>query len=525
MAFTKLAAGVVAAAVMAVAAAQAQTASVSGTVPAPAPRANVDGGTVVGVQQPDGLTVFKGIPYASAPVRDLRWQPPQGVLPWAGDLPADRFAPMCLQQLRAKNSIFYLGEEASSEDCLYLNVWSTAKPADRQPVMVFIHGGGWTAGAGSMSLYSGETLAKKGVVVVTFNYRLGGLGFFAHPELTAEGNGNSGNYGLMDMIAALKWVKSNIGQFGGDPASITLYGQSSGATAISILQTSPLAPGLFHRVIGQSGGYALAGPLPTRAEAEHAGVAAAEKIKAKSLKELRTFGGDTINAIVSNPRPVVDGVVLSQQPSEVYGAGKQLAMPLLIGSNADEGTAYPVVLNAATFTDDANKRYGVEAGRLLSLYPAKTDAEAAASSYALMRDRTFASPMRRWAVQEARIAPVYMYHFSRVHPFVDGLGYLQQTPATAFGAYHGAEMAYAYGTLDVVNRFGKTREWTEDDRKYSDAMTSYWTSFAKKGDPNTAGQPAWPPYKPEEEQVLIFGKEIKPGELPNKAQLDFFKGP
>lgn len=520
MAFTKLAAGM-AAAVMAVTATQAQTTA----TPTPAPRANVEGGAVVGVQGPDGLTVFKGIPYASPPVRDLRWQPPQGVLPWAGDLPADRFAPMCLQQLRAKNSIFYTGEEASSEDCLYLNVWSTAKPADRQPVMVFIYGGGWTVGSGSMPLYSGEHLARKGVVVVTFNYRLGGLGFFAHPELTAEGKGTSGNYGLMDMIAALKWVKANIAQFGGDPGSVTLYGQSAGSVAISLLQTSPLASGLFHRVIGQSGGYAIAGPLPTRAEAEQAGVTAAEKIKAKSLRELRTFGGDTIMSVVTNPRPILDGAVLPQQPSDVYGAGKQLAMPLLIGSNADEGTAYPVVATAAAFTDDANKRYGVEAGRLLSLYPAKNDAEAAISSYALMRDRTFAAPMRRWAMQEARIAPVFMYHFSRVHPFVEGLGYLQQTPATSFGAYHGSEMAYAYGTLDVFNRFGKTREWTEEDRKYADTMMGYWTSFAKKGDPNAAGLPAWPPYKPEEEQVMLFGKDIKPGELPNKAQLDFFKGP
>ena len=521
MAFTKLAAGVVAATVMAVAAAQAQM----GTVPATAPRANVEGGTVVGVQQPDSLAVFKGIPYAAPPVRDLRWQPPQPVLPWVGDLPADRFSPMCLQQLRAKNSVYYQGEEASSEDCLYLNVWSTAKPADRKPVMVFIYGGGWTVGSGSMPLYSGEHLARKDVVVVTFNYRVGGLGFFAHPELTLEGKGASGNYDLLDMIAALKWVKANIAQFGGDPGSVTLYGQSSGSVAISLLQTAPMAAGLFNRVIGQSGGYAIAGPLPTRDDAEKAGVAAAEKIKAKSLKELRTFGGDTIMSVVTNPRPIVDGALLQQQPSEVFGNGKQLAMPLLIGSNADEGTAYPVVWNAATFTDDANKRYGVEAGRFLSLYPAKTDQEAAGSSYALMRDRTFASPMRRWALQETRVAPVFMYHFARSHPFVEGMGYLQQTPATNFGAYHGAEMAYAYGTLDALNRFGKTREWTEEDRKYADAMMGYWTSFAKKGDPNTAGLPAWPAYKAEDEQVMIFGTAIKPGELPNKAQLDFFKGP
>ena len=321
------------------------------------PRAKVEGGAVFGVQTGE-LASFKGIPFAAPPVRELRWQAPQPVKAWQGDFVADRFSPMCLQPLQAKNSIFYLGEEPSSEDCLYLNVWSTAPigrngEGDKRPVMVFIFGGGWTIGSASLPLYSGEHLAKKGAVVVSMNYRVGALGFLAHPELTAEGGGASGNYGLMDIIAALKWVKANAAAFGGDPGNVTLYGQSAGSSGIALLAASPQAAGLFHRTIGQSGGYAIQGPLGTLAEAEKAGIAAAEKLKAPSLKALRNLGGDAIMNGDNNLRPIVDGKLLAQQPAEVYAAGKQMAVPLLVGSNADEGTVYPVVMTPAAFESDA----------------------------------------------------------------------------------------------------------------------------------------------------------------------------
>ena len=488
------------------------------------PRVQIEGGSVVGVRT-GTLASYKGIPFAAPPVRELRWRAPQPVAAWQGDLVADRFAPMCLQPLRPKNSVFYPGEEASSEDCLYLNVWSTAAAGDKRPVMVFVYGGGWTIGSAALPLYGGEGLAGKGAVVVSFNYRLGALGFFAHPELTAEAGGASGNYGLMDMIAALAWVKANIAQFGGDPANVTLYGQSAGSTAISLLETSPQAAGLFHRAIGQSGGYAIAGPLPSLGEAEKAGVASAEKLKAVSLKALRNLGGDAIVNGDNNLRPIVDGKVLPRQPSEVYAAGKQMAVPVLIGSNADEGTAYPVVVSPAAFEADARKRYGERADALLQLYPARTDEEARAASYALMRDRTFAAPMRRWGAEQARVAPVFMYHFSRGQPFVEGIGYAQQTPAAKLAAYHGSEMAYAYGTLDVLNRAGPTRAWSDADRKYADAMMGYWVTFARNGDPNAEGLPAWPAYKADSEQVMVFGPQMKSGDLPNKKQLDFFKEP
>jgi para-nitrobenzyl esterase len=485
------------------------------------PRVEVEGGAVVGTRT-GALASFKGIPFAAPPVRELRWKAPQPVVPWQGDLAADRFSPMCLQALRPKNSVFYLGEEASSEDCLYVNVWSTAAADDKRPVMVFIYGGGWTIGSASLPLYDGAPLARKGAVVVSFNYRVGALGFLAHPELTAEGHGTSGNYGLMDMIAALKWVKANIARFGGDPGNVTLYGQSAGSVAIALLATAPQAAGLFHRAIGQSGGYALGGRLATLAEGEKQGVAAADKLKAPSLAALRNLGGDAIIAGDNGMRPVVDGAVLPQQPIEVYAAGRQMKVPVLIGSNADEGTAYPVVMTPAAFEADARKRYGAAADTLLGLYPARTEDEARAASYALMRDRTFAAPMRLWGVEQSKVAPVFMYHFSRVHPFVDGVGFLQQTPGRKMGAYHGAEMAYAYGTYDVLNRFGTTRAWTDADRKYSDAMMGYWLAFARMGDPNAEGLPAWPAYKPDGEPVMLFGAEIKAGMLPNRPQLDFF---
>lgn len=496
-------------------------ATASAQAQGPAPRVAIDGGAVVGVQRGD-VASFKGIPFAAPPVRDLRWRPPQPVAGWHGDLVADRFGPMCLQPLRARNSVFYLGEEASSEDCLTLNVWSAAKPEDRRPVMVFVYGGGWTIGSGSLPLYDGEALARKGAVVVSFNYRVGALGFLAHPELTAEGNGTSGNYGLMDMLAALQWVKANIAKFGGDPANVTLYGQSAGSVAVSFLQASPAAKGLFHRAIGQSGGYNLGGPLPTLADAEKRGTEVATRLKATSLAQLRALGGDAIVNGDNAQRPIVDGRVLPEQPALTFANGKQVAMPTLVGWNADEGTAYPVAKPAASFRADAEARYGADAGKMLALYPAADDVQARAASYALMRDRTFAAPVRRWASEQAVVAPVFLYHFSRVPPFVDGLAYAQQAPASKLGAYHGAEMAYAYGTLDVLNRLGRTRAWTDDDRRFSEAMMGYWVNFARTGNPNGEGLPAWPAYRVDREQAMLFGGTIAPGPLPDKPALDFF---
>ncbi len=491
--------------------------------PKPTAPVQVEGGVVIGLN--DGsVASFKGIPFTAPPVRELRWRAPQPVVPWQGVRAADRYSPMCLQPLRAKHSVFYIGEEPMSEDCLYRNVWTPAAGDAKRPVMVFVYGGGWVVGSGSMPLYAGDGLARKGAVVVTFNYRLGALGFFAHPELSAEsGNAASGNFGLMDIVAALKWVRANIARFGGDPDNVTLYGQSAGAVAISLLQVSPMAEGLFHRVIGQSGGYTLGGPLPTLAAIERKGVAAAEKLKAPSLQALRNLGGDAVMAADNAYAPNVDGYVLRAQPAETFGAGRQMRVPALVGANADEGTPYPVAMTAAAFADHARTRYGQRADALLALYPARTDDEARAASYALHRDRTFAVPVREWATAQARVAPVFVYHFARVPPFVADLNYQQQSPASHLGAYHGAEMAYAYGVLDSLNWNGRVRDWTDADRKLSDVMMTYWVNFARTGDPNGPGLPAWPKYAVDAERVMRFADDARAGDLPNKPQLDFFR--
>ncbi|MBR0751790.1 carboxylesterase family protein [Bradyrhizobium jicamae] len=489
------------------------------------PPIEITGGSVVGLRD-NGLSVFKGIPFAAPPVRELRWKAPALVVPWSGVRIADRYSPMCLQALRAKNSVFYLGEEPSSEDCLYLNVWSPdVRPDAKLPVMVFIYGGGWVIGSASLPLYSGEHLARKGVVTVSMNYRVGALGFLAHPELSAESDHKaSGNYGLLDMIAALNWVRDNIARFGGDPANVTVYGQSAGAIAISLLQASPLAKGLFHRAIGESGGFALGGPPPPLAEAEKDGVKLMDKLKAASIKELRDQGGDVITAAGFAARPVVDGYALPKPPAEVYRAGEQMRVSVLVGSNSDEGTAYPVAMSASAFVESAKQRYGERADALLKLYPASTEDEARASSYELHRDRTFASAVRGWAREQSLISPTFSYYFSHVPPYAAGLSYQQQSPAIKLGAYHGAEMAYVYGTMDTLNFNGTTRNWTDADRKLSETMSTYWVNFAKTGNPNGNGLPAWPTYDAAQEQVMLFDEAVHAGALPNKAKLDFFLG-
>ena len=481
------------------------------------------GGKVVGVVE-TGLNVFNGIPCAAPPVRNLRWRDPQPAAPWSGTRIADRFSPMCLQSLRPKNSVFYLGEEASSEDCLYLNVWAPRAGQPKKPVMVFIYGGGWTIGSASLPLYSGDGLARKGVVVVSFNYRVGTLGFLSHPELAKESpDGTSGNYGLKDMVAALQWVKANIASFGGDPHNVTVYGQSAGSAAISILMTSPKARGLFQKAIGESGGFGTGERMLDRSAAEAAGTALGAKLNAASIAELRNLGGDVIVATANTSRPIVDGTFLPRQPDEVFKAGGQMVIPILVGSNANEATVYPVARKPDAFRSDATKMFGERAGELLALYPASNDAEAATSSYNLFRDRIFAGPVRAWAKAQSGVAPVFMYHFAHPQPFVAGLGFQQQSSAAKFGAYHGAEMAYAFGNLDVLNALGKTRDWSEADRQLSLTMSTYWVNFATTGDPNSKGLPEWPRYRAADEKVLFVGDTLSVRDIPNKPQLDFLE--
>ena len=461
--------------------------------------------------------VYRGIPFAAPPVGELRWKAPQPPASWQGVRQAMEFAHACWQTpYPAAARIFQTELPTLSEDCLYLNVWTTAKSAkQRLPVMVWIHGGGFTRGLGSSSAYDGEILARKGVVVVTLNYRLGIFGFFAHPDLTAESEHHaSGNYALLDILAALHWVKRNIASFGGDPDRVTVFGESAGSWAVNLLMASPRAKGLFHRAIGESGGCFF--PLKTLAEAEKAGLQLAttlgaaqdalKTLRAKSAEELLRAGSE------ETVRPLVDGWVLPQQVYTIFAEGKQTDVPLLVGSNVDEGTALVpqgVNLKAAMFVAGVRQRYGNLADHFLKVYPAGSDEEAVASFYAAYRDQVFGWEMRTWARMEAKSGHhrAYLYYFSRRPP---------GPQSRRFGAFHASEIAYVFGN------FVWPFPWEEADRELSDAISSYWVNFAATGDPNGAGLAKWPAYNPATDQSLEFGDRISVRSELNKPGLDFF---
>ncbi|MBV9632918.1 MAG: carboxylesterase family protein, partial [Xanthobacteraceae bacterium] len=382
------------------------------------PIVKIDTGKLSGVACRDGVSVYKGIPYAQAPVGDLRWKGPQPAQPWTGVRRADAFGPRCVQPSRRENSISYFGPEPESEDCLFLNVWTPASGTDAKlPVMVWFHGGAFYIGSGALGLFDGEYLATRGAVIVTINYRLGRLGFLAHPELTRESS-FSGNYGLLDQLAALQWVQRNIAAFGGDPGCVTIFGQSAGSISGSLLMPSPLATGLFHRVIGQSG--ALFGPvaescntgdsIQALAAAERTGVEFAHALGARSLAELRARSareiqlahrrGGTGSGSNNNPSdaargvfdtnwPIVDGHVLPQSPFDLFSQGRQNDVPLLSGTVANEGTTMPCVETLHAFEAQARADHGEEADHFLRLYPAGSDHEAREASRTAFSYRNF----------------------------------------------------------------------------------------------------------------------------------------
>ena len=476
----------------------------------------VEQGLVSGVAGASaGVRVFKGIPFAAAPVGDLRWRAPQPPTPWAGVRAADRFSANCMQRA-ANGGAFppYGGDRSAttmSEDCLYLNVYTAAVSATaKQPVMVWIHGGAWTSGAGG--IYQGEDLARKGVVVVTVNYRLGVFGFLAHPELTKESaNGSSGNYALLDQIAALRWVKTNIAAFGGDPSRVTIFGESAGSWSVHNLVGSPLAKGLFHRAIGESG--ARFSITTTLAEAEQAGVKFAGSIGASNLAALRARSADELQAAagfqsVSN----ADGWVLPGSMIEIFAAGKQNDVPVLIGSNRDEGSIFTSESTTVdTFKETTRRRFGPDAEAVLKLYPAGSDQEARRAQAHLMRDQTFGWEMRTWArmQQQTGKSKVFLYYFTQVPPLPN---------ADWLGAQHGAEIPYA---MNWPNGSQATKvAWTETDRKFAEQVSSYWVNFAATGDPNGKGLPAWPAYSRAAERAFELGPSIGAIPIPNAAALD-----
>jgi para-nitrobenzyl esterase len=481
----------------------------------------VETGLVSGVPgERPGITVFKGIPFAAPPVGELRWRAPKAPAAWTGVRQADAFGNDCVQR---KSGAFgpwsaeYISrsgmEGGSSEDCLYLNVWTPAKAAgEKRAVLVWIHGGAFTSGSGGVPVYDGEGLAAKGLVVVTINYRLGVLGFLAHPELTKESSSKaSGNYGLLDMIAALRWVQRNIAAFGGDPGRVTIAGQSAGAFAVHFLVASPLAKGLLHRAIGQSGG-ALMGS-PSLKEAEEAGVAFVRARQAKGLAELRALTPDALAAGAGDGMrfgPIADGYAVPKDVRAVFEAGDQNDVPTLVGWNQDDNVMFGPPLKAEAFKKMAAKTYGEAAGAFLKAFPADTDEQAAASQKALSRDQIFAGQSRAWARLQGRTgrSRVFVYEFARTAP---------GTPEQRlFGAFHSGEIAYA---LDTLAKW--SRPWEPVDRELAGTMSTYWANFARTGDPNGDGQPEWPAFAVGTEKALRLGETVEAVAAPHAAELDF----
>lgn len=458
----------------------------------------VEQGQLSGVpgSTPD-VRVYKGIPFAAPPVGDLRWRAPKPAADWPGVRKADQFSATCMQTPYPEGSLYRSEPQPVSEDCLYLNIWTAAKSAsDKRPVMVWIHGGAFTRGSGSLPTYDGENLAKKGVVVVTVNYRLGAFGFFAHPELTQESeHHSSGDYGILDEIAALQWVQKNIAGFGGDAKRVTIFGESAGSWAVNVLVASPLAKGLFQRAIGESG--ANFNKMAVLADSEKNGARAGtiKELRAKSAEDVMKMQGYSVN---------VDGWLLPADVNTIFEKGQQNDVPVLIGSNADEGTAFvPAKVTVAGLQATAKQRFGAKAEEFSKIYPATSDEEAWVASAHLMRDTTFGLQMRTWARMQSKSgkSPAYLYYFSHVPP-----------AAGHYGAYHASEIAYVFGT---------GRNWEDADRKLSDVMSSYWVNFAVTGNPNAKGLPEWQKYDEKKDLALGLGDDIHPIPVPNKAGLDF----
>ena len=497
----------------------------------------LDTGAVRGNRLESGVKTYFGIPFAAPPVRELRWREPQPVKPWNGVYNADRKGPECIQPLRAHNINHYFGEEATSEDCLTVNVWAPADatPGARLPVIVYFYGGGSTIGSSGMALYGGEPMAGRGAIFVNFNYRLGALGFMAHPELTAESPDHaSGNYGYLDQIAALQWIQRNIAAFGGDPEHVVISGQSAGAGSVSLMQISPLAKGLFSGVVAMSGsqwgnGGASIRPL---SEAEATGMQAQTALKAASLDDMRQVPADRILALQEDCQlgctngnirfgaANVDGHFLPDQPAALFSAHRNSDVPVITGFTRDESNnALKAARTVAEFRAAAQTAYGANADQFLSLYDPKTDAEVAAIGSAAARDAAVGRGARNWAIAQARAnrSPTYIFMLSRVQPFNPAV-VIADHPER-IGAYHTSDVPYWFGTLDALNMFRPTRIWTDDDRMLSGRMMDALIAFARTGDPFTPAM-NWPIWSARDERYLEL--DVTPAVLRmNTAQMDF----
>lgn len=489
---------------------------------------DIEGGQIA-QPEPDatGIRLYKGLPFAAPPVGALRWKAPQAVRPWTGVRAVNEWGPRCVQSQR-------LGEldplnKRMDEDCLYLNVWAPAQ-ARQLPVMVWIHGGSNLNGAASQPEYDARAWARLGVVAVSVNYRLDVFGFMAHPELSAEsGTQSSGHYALLDQIAALKWVQHNIAQFGGDPSNVTIVGESAGAINVSLLMVSPLTRGLFAKAIGQSGSALVpTGPYSPRplAAGEAHGLRMAQALGARTLADMRqASAAEVLAASAKTPTivglGVVDGHVVPDHPARLFASGRAHDVPVLLGFNADEGslfagrTAPPATVAAyeawvqAQFKDDT--------AQALALYPAGAQGEHILASFtALTGDQIISYGSWTWAEHALRAnqSPVYRYFFNRRPPAAPEKSLY---PLTGPGVYHFADILYAFDSLGVRPDWG----WQAADRQLAHTMARYWTQFAKTGNPNGAGLPAWPRLGAAKREVMELGARIAPMPEPHAARYQF----
>lgn len=486
---------------------------------------NVDGGAIAGTSSWGfGVRMFRGIPFAAPPVGQLRWHEPQPVVPWQGVRAADHFEPACMQQQRVVNQAAYNSAvNGYSEDCLYLNVWTPATAANAGlPVMVWIYGGGGREGSGGEALYDPNNLAKRGVVVVTFNYRVNLFGWMAHAELSKESAHRvSGNYGALDQIAVLRWVQKNIAAFGGDPKRVTIFGESGGSRSVNWLMASPLAQGLFHGAIAQS--HTVFGNMETLSEAESAGAKFVAGLGANTLAKMRALPAKELMAAylktpgLSMNATIVDGYFLPKDIYTIFAEGKQNDVPLITGGTADEPggiqrrNGAPKTL--AEYQEFVRTAYGKDERRLFGYFPATSDEDVATAYHDLLRDGNLAGHYQ-WARLQTRTGkqPVYLYLFSHSSPNYapDGKGELR------IGAPHGADVAYAFDNLRYADR-----PWTELDRAVATTVANYWVNFAKTGNPNGAGLPEWPSYDAHGERYLDLGDEARAQKLKQAKALDF----
>ena len=470
-----------------------------------------EAGSVEGSTSADGkVQIFKGVPYAAPPVGALRWKEPQPVPSWQGVRKTTEFGARCMQGNVFGDMVFR--DTAPSEDCLYLNVWAPkASAGAKLPVMVWIYGGGFQAGATSEPRQDGERLAHKGVVVVSMNYRLGIFGFFSYPELTKESPHHaSGNYGLLDQAAALQWVRKNIAAFGGDPENVTIFGESAGSFSVSALMASPLSKALIHRAIGESGAFfgrtLSAKPL---AESEQDGVKFGASIGADTLAKLRAMNSqETLDAASKDKNafrfgPNIDGYFFPEGPSEIFAKGNQAHVALLAGWNHDEGS-YHMFFGAdaptkENFAKKVSQTYGESAPYILKAFPAETDEQAKSSADLLATANFIGYGTWKWIEMQVKTgdSPVYRYEFDQAPPMPTPAA--GAPPQESRGAYHSAEIEFVFGMLD-----SKNLPWRPEDFQLSEQMGSYWTNFAKTGNPNGEGLPQWPQYSAKDGYPVMY---------------------